>query len=628
MIRKLTRAFVALVALALVSCSKNEPITPPTVVDYSYANPTDVAVTHLDLDLDVNFDRRVISGTAALDLDNKTKAKVLHLDTWALHIIDVVADGKTVRWTLGDSLALVGRPLSIAIKPSTKRVTVHYETIVDASGSGVQWLTPAQTAGKKYPYMYTQSQSIHARSWVPCQDTPSIRLTYAAHVHVRPGLMAVMSAKNARERSKDGSYQFEMKQPMPSYLLALAVGDIDYRPVGPRTGVFAEPNVVEGAASEFADMEKMIDTAEGLLGPYRWEQYDVLVLPPSFPYGGMENPRLTFVTPVLLAGDRSLVSVITHELAHSWTGNLVTNATWNDFWLNEGFTTYFERRLDEALYGREYTDMQVMLGKRDLDLEFEEKGADNQDTALYIDLAGRDPDETLGSTPYEKGCFFLRMLEESFGRDTFDAFLRRYIDAHAFETITTAEFVDFLKKDLFASGDDARYLELKVDEWIYQPGLPSNCPVAHSTRFDQVDTQVAAFVKGAPATLLATNDWTTNEWQRFLDNLPQPLPVARLANLDATYHLSSANAVVQRSWFPNAIAAKYEAAYPAMEHFLMTIGRRYLLRPVYQKLAETPEGMEFARHVYAQARPGYHTLTANGIDIVLRWDEVVGTTKP
>jgi len=621
------KAALTTVVFTSLACARHAPIAPPTVADYSYANPSQVVMTHMDLDIDVDFDRRVIAGTATFDLDHKTSANVVHFDTWALRILEVTADGKKARWTLGDSLPLIGRPLSVAVTPETHRVAVRYETIADASGSGAQWLTPAQTAGKAYPYVYTQSQSIHARSWVPCQDTPSIRFTYSARVRVPSELMAVMSARNDRVKSEDGVYQFEMKQSLPSYLLALAVGDIEYRPIGPRSGVYAEPGVVEAAVSEFADLERMIDTAESLMGPYRWEQYDVLVLPPSFPYGGMENPRLTFATPVLLAGDRSLVSVITHELSHSWSGNLVTNATWNDFWLNEGFTTYFERRLDEVLYGKEYTDMQVMLGKRDLDFEFAEKGAGNKDTALYVELAGRDPDEVMGSTPYEKGYFFLLMLEESFGREPFDAFLRRYFDTHAFRTMTTERFVALMKQDLFAN-DEARYVSLQVDEWIYQPGLPSNAPVPHSTRFDQIDTQLAAFVKGTPARQLATRGWTANEWQRFLDNLPQPLPAARLQDLDATFHLSRANAVVQRSWFPNVIAARYQPAYPALENFLMTIGRRYLVRPVYQKLAQTPDGMEFARRVYAEARPGYHSLTANGIDPLLGWSEATGTTTP
>lgn len=604
-----------------LACATSEPITPPELVDYSYANPTEVAVTHMELDLALDFDRRVISGTASLDLENKTGSPVVHLDTWALRIHEVTLDGgEKARWTLGDEQPLVGRSLSVAITPETRRVTVRYETIQDSEGGAVQWLTPAQTAGKTHPYVYTQSQSIHARSWVPCQDTPSIRFTYNARVHVPAELRALMSATNSPEKSPDGVYRFEMKQPLPSYLLALAVGDIEYRPLGARSGVWAEPALVEAAASEFADLERMIETAESLLGPYRWERYDVLVLPPSFPYGGMENPRLTFVTPVLLAGDGSLVSVIVHELSHSWSGNLVTNATWNDFWLNEGFTTYFERRLDEQLYGREFSEMQALLGKRDMDIELEEKGASSPDTALWVNLAGRDPDETLGYMPYEKGYFFLRLLEESFGREVFDAFLRSYVDTHAFQTMTTEKFVALMKQELFAA-DEAKYGELKVDEWIYGPGLPSNLPAARSTRFEEVDTQIAAFVQGTPARELETAGWTTNEWQRFLDNLPQPLPAPRLADLDSAFRLSEANAVVQRSWFPNVIAAKYEPAYPALEEFLMTIGRRYLLRPVYQKLAETPLGLAFAWRVYAKARPGYHSLTANAIDLVLKWEE-------
>lgn len=605
--------------LMLSACAGEKPLPAPTVENYSYAKPSDVAVTHLDLDLTVDFDHKTMYGTAAFDIDNKTNARVVYFDTWALDIQSVSLDdvGKPT-WVLGDSLALIGRPLSVAISPRTKRVTIRYRTTADARG--VQWLSPAQTAGKQRPYVYTQSESIHARSWVPCQDTPAVRFTYSAHLHVPIGLLALMSASNPRAKSANGEYSFEMTQPIPSYLLALAVGDIDYRAISERSGVYAEPGVVDKAAWEFADLEKMIQAAEKLYGPYRWQQYDVLVLPPSFPYGGMENPRLTFVTPVLIAGDRSLISVVCHELAHSWSGNLVTNATWEDTWLNEGVTTYAERRLDEALYGRDYMDMQAMLGYRDLELDFKELGRDNPDTALHIDLKGRDPDEVSISVPYEKGYLFLRMLEESFGRPTFDAFLRKYIDDHVFHSITTAEFATYLKKELF-KGDDQKYAALKVDEWLYKPGLPDNAPKLTSTRFDQVDTQIAAFVKGTPAAKLETTGWTTNEWQRFLDNLPQPLPTERLADLEDTFHFDTANAVVQRSWFPNVIAADWQPSYPAIENFLIQIGRRYLVRPIYMKLAETPDGMAFARRVYAKARPGYHSLTQDGVDPILKWNE-------
>ena len=624
----MSRFLIALLSgflLAAPACEKDEALAPPTTTeDYSYAKLSDVAVKHMDLDLAVDFDRQVISGTAAFDFDNKTGAKVLHLDTWALRIHDVTLDGgQQARWRLGDSLALIGRPLSVAIKPETRRITVRYETTADARG--VQWLKPHQTLGKQHPYVYTQSQAIHARSWVPCQDTPANRITYTARVKVPAGLLAVMSAKNPQTQSADGVCRFEMNQPIPSYLLALAVGDIEYRSIGPRTGVYAEPGIVDKAVNEFVDLEKMLNAAESMLGPYRWERFDVLVLPPSFPLGGMENPRLTFVTPILVAGDRSLVSVIVHELAHSWSGNLVTNASWNDFWLNEGFTTYVERRVDEVLYGREYMEMQALLGRHDLDLDFKEYGITSKDTALLIDLAGRDVEEVPTTTAYEKGYLFLRMLEGSFGREKFDAFLRGYFDAHAFQTMTTQRFETYLKQELFAN-DDAKYAELKVDAWVHQAGLPSNSPQPKSARFEQVDGQLAAFAKGTPARRLNTVGWTTNEWQRFLDHLPPPVSLQRVADLQNTFHFENANAVVQRSWFPNVIEAKYEPAYRALETFLLSIGRRYLLRPVYMKLAETPEGLEFARRVYAQARPGYHSLTQQGIDLVLKWDEVAAET--
>jgi len=621
MIRKAVLAVAPLLLLAVFSgCAKKKPVLAvPTVNDYSYADLASVAVKHMELELDIDFSRRVFAGTATFDLDHRAQATTVHFDTWALNILDVTVDGKEAHWALGDSVELLGRPLSVAITPSSKQVSIRYETSPDARG--VQWLEPAQTAGKKEPYVYTQSQAIHARSWVPCQDTPANRFTYNARVHVSNGLLVLMSAANPRERSADGTYTFAMPDPLPSYLLALAAGDIEYRSTGARTGVYSEPSVVDAAAFEFSDLERMMEAAEALYGPYRWSQYDVLVLPPSFPYGGMENPRLTFATPTLLAGDRSLVSVICHELAHSWSGNLVTNATWNDFWLNEGFTTYFERRMGEALYGREFSEMQTFLGIRDLESEFEEKGADNKDTALYVDLAGRDPDEVPQMTPYEKGYLFLRLLEESFGRETFDGFLRRYFDAHAFQTMTTEKFVTYLKTELFA-GNEARWNELMMEQWIYAPGLPSNSPRPVSARFDAIDAQIKRFAGGARAAMLKTQGWTVPEWERFIDNLPAPLSAAAIEDLEKTFRFSEKNAYIQRAWYQQVIASNYQPLYPSIEVFLHSIGRGYLLRPVYVKLAETPDGLAFARKVYAGARPGYHAVTRSRIDLALKWDEV------
>jgi len=621
MSRKVIAVIVATAALvALSSCGeKKVSITPPTVENYSYAKPAEVAVTHMDLDLDVDFKNHVLVGSVGFLLDNKKKSNVVHFDTWALAIRDVVLEDDQgnetkARYVLGDSLELIGRPLSVVIEPNTRRVTVHYRTT--AAARGLQWLTPEQTAGKKLPYMYTQSEAIHARSWVPCQDTPAIRFTYTANIHVPMELMALMSAENPQRIAADGNYRFEMKQPIPSYLLALAVGNIQYRATGPRTGVYSEPEMVDRAKWELGDLEKMVAAAEKINGPYRWGQYDVLILPPSFPLGGMENPRLTFATPIIIAGDKSLVSLIAHELAHSWSGNLVTNATWNDFWLNEGFTTYFERRIDEALYGREYAQMQDILGMRDLQEEWKEIGKDSPDCALYTEYNGRNPDEVPTMAAYEKANLFLEMMEDSLGRARWDKFLKQYFDTFAFQTMTTKHFIRYLKDNVFAD-DSTRYNTLKIDEWIYKPGIPSNAPKLESKRFDEVDRQNAAFRQGMAARALDTKGWTTIEWARFLDQLPRPLPAARLQDLDDTFHFSNANAVIQRSWFPSVIAANYQPAYPAIENYLITIGRRFLVRPIYMDLAKTPEGLAWAREVYTKARPGYHPMTQTGIDLVL-----------
>src|SRR6185295_20192533 len=321
---------------------------------------------------------------ASLRLNNKGGAGRVVLDTRDLEIRRVTLDdGKTeARFRLGDEVKILGRPLEIEIAPGTTWVNVDYSTKPEAAA--LQWLTPEQ-AGSPYPFLYTQSESILARTWVPCQDTPGVRMAYEATVHAPRGLLALMSAENPTQDSADGVYHFQMRQPIPSYLLALAVGELEFRPLSPRSGVYAEPSVIELAAWELADTPKMIDAAERLYGPYRWGRYDLLVLPPSFPYGGMENPRLTFATPTILARDRSLVSLVAHELAHSWSGNLVTNSNWNDFWLNEGFTTYIENRLMDALYGKEYADMLWELGYQDLQAEVADFSKDSlHDTWLKL----------------------------------------------------------------------------------------------------------------------------------------------------------------------------------------------------------------------------------------------------
>jgi aminopeptidase N len=542
----------------------------------------------------------------------------LILDTRALNVTHVWAsfDGKSFAltpYTLGAADAILGAPLTIELPDGATSVRVQYYTSPNASG--LQWLEPEQTAGKKFPFVFTQSEAIHARSWIPLQDTPGVRVTYSAHIRTPPKLLAVMSAEHVA--TEKGDYSFQMKQAIPSYLIALAVGDLRFKALGRRTGIYTEPSVIAKAAFEFADTEKMVETTERLYGPYRWGRYDILVLPPSFPYGGMENPRLTFATPTVLAGDRSLVSLIAHELAHSWSGNLVTNATWRDFWLNEGFTTYIERRIIEALYGRERAEMEAALGRRDLEEELAE--LDERDEILHIDLNGRDPDAGSTGVPYEKGVLFLRSLEEIFGRANFDKFLRGYFAHFSFQSITTEDFVAYLKEHLLQKSP-ALAARVPLEEWIERPGLPSSAPQPKSVAFARVEQQAHFWAeKKLALKQFSTARWSTQEWLRFLQTLPEELDSARMTELDKAFHLTqSGNSEIAFQWLLMAIRNRYEAAYPRLEDFLTTIGRRKFLKPLYEELVKTPEGRARAQAIYRRARPTYHPIAATTIDEIVK----------
>lgn len=626
----LTFAIILSASLFSTACSRKDqpqqgqPMKAETTVKdvHSFANTAEAIVKHLDLDVAVDFDKKQIAGRATLEIVNKTGTRKLLLDTRDLNIERVTLEpgGAETAFALGDEAQYLGKPLTIDILPETKAVTVYYSTSPNAAA--LQWLDPAQTAGKQKPFLFTQSQAILARSWVPFQDSPSVRMSYRARVKTRPDLLAVMSAKNSTQKNPDGVYEFEMPQPVPSYLLALAVGDIDFRSLGSRSGVYAEPALVERAAYEFADLEKMITATESLYGPYRWERYDVIVLPPSFPFGGMENPRVTFATPTILAGDRSLVSLIAHELAHSWSGNLVTNATWNDFWLNEGFTVYLERRIMEAIAGRDYSEMLAQLGYQDLLASIDDMSKTNpMMTRLHLDLTGQDPDSGVNDIAYEKGYSFLRLIEENAGREKFDAFLRKYFDTFAFQSMTTDGFLAYMRENLIA-GDKALEDKLKIDEWINNPGLPDNSPKPQSKQFEQVEAQVKAWADGSPAKNLQTANWTTHHWLHFLSKLPDTMTEQQMSDLDTAFNFTkSGNSEILNAWFLRAIANKYQPAYPALDSFLTGMGRRKFLKPLYTELAQSPDGLEMAREIYKRARPTYHSVSYTTIDDVLKWNK-------
>ncbi|MBO6515976.1 MAG: M1 family metallopeptidase [Bacteroidia bacterium] len=598
----------------------DEHITTELAKDaHSFSNPNDVAVTHMHLDLAVDFEQRILHGSVRLDLDNKKDSKTLHLDTRQLHIEKIELDnGEETKYALANDVEYFGQDLAIEILPTTKYVTIYYKT--DPAAEALQWLLPEQTSGGEHPFLFSQSQAILARTWVPCQDSPGVKFTYSARITTSPELIALMSAQNGTTKNENGVYEFTMDQPVSSYLLALTVGDLNFQSLGRNCGVYAEPNMVEKCAWEFTDMQSMIDSAEALYGKYAWGQYDVVVLPPSFPFGGMENPRLTFATPTIIAGDRSLVALIAHELAHSWSGNLVTNETWNDFWLNEGFTVYFEQRIMEKVFGTPYEEMETKLGmgglKHTIARLTEEGNAD--DTHLYLELDGRNPDDGLTDIAYEKGRFFLQTIEKAVGREKFDAFLKQYFSENAFKPMNTARFEKYLDDHLL-KGDTALINAIQPKAWIYGPGLPANAPVPQSIELDKVEEQIEAFMGGKKASELTTDNWTTHHWLYFLRGLKSKVDTEQLADLDDAFGFTtSGNSEILCDWFQHCIALEYKAAYPSMEKFLTSVGRRKFLTPLYEPLAETEDGLAWARNVYEKAKPGYHAVSKNTIEGILK----------
>ena len=626
-------------ALGLAACGKPEgPATAvapeaaapaPAPLDprhdhHSYANTADFVTKHLTLDLTADFAAQQLEGTVVLDLERKRAgADTLTLDTRDLDVGAVEADDGSGRWSaahfeLGARDPILGSPLRIHLPANATKVRIAYASRPEATG--LQWVEPAQTAGGKHPFLYTQAQAIHARSFVPLQDTPQVRFTYDATIRTPPELVAVMAAEFDPKAEKDGSFEFRMPQPIPSYLIALAVGDLEFRPMSERTGIWAEPGVAKKAAWEFADTEKMVQKAEALYGAYRWGRYDVLVLPPSFPWGGMENPRLTFATPTVLAGDRSLVSLVAHELAHSWSGNLVTNATWRDAWLNEGFTTYFEGRIMEAVYGAARADMERGISQDDIrDALAAFEAADRGLGLLTPDLRGRDPDDGFGSVPYDKGALFLRNIEARLGRARFDALVKGWFDGHAFTSQTTADFLAYLDASLSAD-EKAKVTPQFLASWIEGEDIPADAVFVQSDALAKVDAARHAWMtdgKTAPL-VAAAKAWSVPEWSRFLDGLSRDLAGDRMAALDAAFKLTaSTNAEVKHAWLKLAIAARYAPADAALEQYLTTIGRRKLIVPLYRELVKSPEGLARAQAIYAKARPMYHSVARSTIEPLL-----------
>ncbi len=653
------RALTLLTALILSACApvvqSDAPAAPPvpqrmvapilTSADardpYSYARPQEARVTHVALDLDLDFAGTAVAGTATLDIvaasDDRSDVLLDHagratgngattqevvLDTKGL-TIDRITDalGARLPFRMGTADPDKGTALTVTIGAACQ-IIIHYNT---SDADALQWLTPEQTAGGRHPYLLSQGQPTLNRTWIPTQDSPGIRQTWEARITAPTALTVVMSGDRLTpegEPAGEGrrAFRFRMNNPVAPYLIAIAAGDIVFRELGPRSGVWTEPAMIDAAAAELVDTERMISAAEALYGPYRWGRYDMIVLPPSFPYGGMENPTLTFLTPTFIAGDRSLVGLVAHELAHSWSGNLVTNATWADGWLNEGFTSYFENRIMESLYGTRRARQEEALSFADMEAAIAEHGATADITRLRLPPGEDNPDGGASGIVYDKGATFLRTMERIVGRERFDVWLRSWFDRHAFQPATTALLLADMRANLVRgeTGLDAR---LMLDEWLYAPGLPGNVARPDPAAFAHIDAAVVAYGQTGIVDPASWATWTTAERLRFLNNIPRSRTMAQLTALDSDLrlsHVSHTNMETLFAWLDLALANRYDIAVPVADRFLASVGRRKFVLPLFRTLwAQGEWGQPIARRIYANTRASYHAVTSSSVDRVV-----------
>lgn len=638
--------FLIMISSLFISCEsiqKNVGLktdkSSVSIDDHSYSNLQEIHTTHLDLELEVNFENKTIYGVARHTMINKG-ADTAVFDIKGLQIQKVTLGKKNKEketdFVIGnmDTDSILGQPLSVKTDSTSTNINIYYQTTENSDA--LDWLEPNLTSSKTKPFLYTQGQAILTRTWIPIQDSPSNRITYSANVTVPKDLMAVMSAKNPKNKNSKGEYFFKMEKPIPSYLIALAVGDLSYQSLSPNTGFYCEPELSSACLFEFQDLPKMMLAAEKIYGKYQWGHYDLLILPYSFPFGGMENPMLTFVNPTIITGDRSLTSVVAHELAHSWSGNLVTNRTWNDFWLNEGFTVYFEQRIMEELYGKDVSDILANIELYELQDELKAiaNSEHKEDSKLFLNLKNRNPDEGLTDVAYVKGSFFLKTLEQKVGRIKFDQFIKTYFKKFSFKTINSADFVKYLEENLLNKNE----ILFNHKEWIYREGLPKNCLKINSTRLNKMKELATKFAKGVAifkpvisyekirvnkrfrkkriVNKLERKDYIVQEWQTFIRSLPDKVSKEKLMLIDANLDFKNCgNSEIMTEWYTKALENNYTEINKEIQDFVTKVGRRKYLLPIYSALINS--NPKLAKSIFSKVKNKYHAVSRNSITNLL-----------
>ncbi|XP_049817242.1 leukotriene A-4 hydrolase isoform X2 [Aethina tumida] len=562
----------------------------------SFSRPEIAVVTNIFLNLNVNFDKKILSGNVHLSgkkvQDNATE---LVLDILKLNINSIydVDTNKQLNYSISDPIIEeLGSKLTVELPEGKIEFTIgiDYETSPDATG--LQWLEPSATAGKKHPYLFSQFQPTHARSVLPCQDTPAVKVKYTATISAPSEFTVLMSAirGEVKELHSGKISHFVQNVPLPSYLIAIAVGVLESRKLGPRSHVWAEKEIIEDCAHEFAETEHQLKTAEEICGPYVWGIYDLLVLPPSFPYGGMENPCLTFVTPTLLAGDRSLANVVAHEIAHSWTGNLITNRNFEHFWLNEGFTVFVERKIKGKLESPQSQDFDAYSHVSELEETINLIGKTSPLTQLVINLKGIHPDDAFSTVPYEKGQTFLRYLEATVGGpEQFEPFLRKYFDTFKYKSIDTDDFKNFFE-NYFSSVTNIK--DINWNLWLYTPGMPPVIPDYDKTLAIAADDIVDKFINWKdespiPISEEVKSKLTTGQLIYILGKLSasEAQPINKLEAFNKLFNLDKVkNSEIKFRWLRICLKAHWEEKVDAVLSWINVVGRMKFVRPLYRDL--------------------------------------------